>query len=186
MGLTVDSHSNAVTGRGTSRNDMKNLRYFFWVVDVGFILYWIITLIGVIPEEYLFKDYKNPILSAWNWSFLPLDLCVSCTGMYSIMLWKKGRQTWRTFALVSLVLTCCSGLQAIAFWVLRQDFDLAWWLPNGFLLIYPLFFIPGLLSLPAHEIPQESSGHSPAHGAMARHEDDASSVGDTLHTDADC
>jgi len=38
-------------------------------------------LAHVIPESYLFKDYDNPILQAWNWSFLPLDLCISFTDL---------------------------------------------------------------------------------------------------------
>ena len=124
---------------------MKTLKYYFWVVDIGFILYWLITLLGIIPNAYLFKDYHNPILVAWNWSFLPLDLFISVTGLSSLWLWKKNNSMWRPIALISLVLTSCSGLQAIAFWVLRSDFDISWWLPNLFLLVYPLFFIPGLI-----------------------------------------
>ncbi|MDH5160367.1 YvaD family protein [Heyndrickxia oleronia] len=123
---------------------MKLLRYFFWVTDVGFILYWTITFLHIIPDEYLFKDYKNPILSAWNWSFLPLDILISITGFTSLYLYKKGKSTWSKMAIVSLVLTSCSGLQAISFWVLRSDFDPSWWIPNLFLLIYPMFFLPGL------------------------------------------
>ena len=124
---------------------MKHLRPFFLIVDIGFVIYWFITLLKVIPANYLFKDYDNPILLAWNWSFLPLDLLISATGFYSIYLWRKGNKEWYMLALISLVLTSCSGLQAIAFWVLRADFDLIWWLPNLFLLIYPLFFIPKIL-----------------------------------------
>jgi hypothetical protein len=75
------------------------LRPLFLIVDLGFIAYWAITLAGVVPEEYLFKDYDNPILAAWNWSF----------------------------------------------WTLRGDFDPAWWLPNLFLLLYPLCFLPKLM-----------------------------------------
>jgi hypothetical protein len=57
-------------------------------------------------------------------------------------------------------LTFCSGLQAIAFWALRAEFDLTWWLANGYLLICPLFFIPCLLS----ERPeQHATGLAPAH-----------------------
>ncbi|GBF49336.1 hypothetical protein LPTSP4_08470 [Leptospira ryugenii] len=123
---------------------MQRLRYFFLVVDIGFIIYWIITLLGVIPNEYLFKDYENPILSAWNWSFLPLDLMISFTGLRSLWLYRKDRPVWKSWALVSLTLTFCSGLQAISFWALRQDFDLSWWIPNLFLLLYPIFFIPSL------------------------------------------
>ena len=132
---------------------MRTLKYFFWVVDIGFILYWSITLLELIPNEYLFKDYDNPILSAWNWSFLPLDLAISATGIGSIVLWQRGGEQWVPLALISLVLTSCSGLQAIAFWVIRGDFDPSWWLPNLFLLIYPLFFMRGLVSLSGGERP---------------------------------
>lgn len=126
---------------------MHKLKYYFLVVDIGFIFYWLITLAGFIPEELLFKDYDNPILSAWNWSFLPLDLFISFTGLWSIHLWRQNRDIWIPLALISLVLTFCSGLQAIAFWTLRADFDPGWWLPNLFLLLYPLFFMKPLINL---------------------------------------
>lgn len=124
---------------------MGSLRYFFLLTDVGFILYWLVTLSGLIPPEYLFKDYHNPILSAWNWSFLPLDLLISATGLWSLRLFARGAN-WESAALVSLVLTFCSGLMALAFWTLRRDFDIAWWLPNLYLMLYPLFYLPSLLS----------------------------------------
>ena len=120
------------------------LKPFFLIVDIGFILYWTVTLLRLIPEAY-FKDYDNPILAAWNWSFLPLDLLISATGLTSFYLMRRGDVGWRNVALISLVLTSCSGLQTLAFWTLRADFDLFWWLPNAFLLLYPLFFIPALL-----------------------------------------
>jgi hypothetical protein len=120
------------------------LRPLFLIVDLGFIAYWAITLAGVVPEEYLFKDYDNPILAAWNWSFLPLDLAISATGLMALRR-AKGGLSWRSLALVSLVLTSCSGLMAVSFWTLRGDFDPAWWLPNLFLLLYPLCFLPKLM-----------------------------------------
>jgi hypothetical protein len=124
---------------------MRSLKPFFLVTDLGFILYWLITLLGLIPAAYLFKDYHNPLLVTWNWSFLPLDLLVSASGLGSLALERRGDPRWRGLALVSLVLTACSGLQALAFWSLRADFDLAWWVPNLYLLIYPFAFIPRLL-----------------------------------------
>ena len=120
---------------------MRTLKFFFWIVDLGFVLYWVITLFHLIPPPLLFKDYANPILSAWNWSFLPLDLLISTTGLLSLWRYRCHDPQWRTFALLSLALTFCSGLQAIAFWSIRGDFDLVWWAPNLFLLLYPLFFI---------------------------------------------
>ena len=91
-----------------------------FLVDLGFIAYWAITLAGVIPDEYLFKDYDNPILSAWNWSFLPLDLAISATGLAALRRAKRGL-SWRDLALVSLVLTFCSGLMAVSLWTLHGD-----------------------------------------------------------------
>jgi hypothetical protein len=124
---------------------MGRLRPFFVVTDSGFVLYWMITLAGVLPEAWLFKDYHDPILWAWNWSFLPLDLAISATGFLSLALHARGRPEWIAWALVSLALTFCSGLQAVAFWTLRRDFDVAWWLPNLYLLLYPWAFLPRLI-----------------------------------------
>jgi hypothetical protein len=32
-------------------------------------------------------------------------------------------------------------MKSLAFWMIRGDFDPAWWIANGFLLVYPLLFI---------------------------------------------
>lgn len=120
---------------------MKKLKIFFLVTDIGFIIYWFITFLHLIPESYLFKDYNNAILVAWNWSFFPLDMCISFSGLSSILLYKKKHPLWSRAALISLTLTFCSGLQAVSFWFLRNDFDIMWWVFNLYLLIYPLFFI---------------------------------------------
>jgi hypothetical protein len=120
---------------------MKRLKMFFLLIDIGFITYWILVWFDLLPREYLFKDYDDPILQAWNFSFLPLDLLISATGLTSIWYHVRGRAIWQPMALISLTLTFCSGLQAIAFWALRRDFDLSWWTPNVVLMIYPLFFL---------------------------------------------
>lgn len=125
---------------------MKYLKPFFLVTDIGFIIYWIVTYFNLIPKSWAFKDYDNPLIIAWNWSFFPLDVFISITGLYSLYLYKKDKETWRTFALISLVLTFCSGLQAISFWAFSLDFEISWWAVNLYLVIYPLFFIRLFLS----------------------------------------
>ncbi len=124
---------------------MKKLRIFFLITDIGFILYWLITFLHAIPEAYLFKDYDHPILSAWNWSFFPLDMFISASGISCLVLYAKNNAMWRKLGIISLALTFCSGLQAVSFWFLRSDFDWAWWVLNLYLLVYPLFFIRGML-----------------------------------------
>lgn len=124
---------------------MQKLKVFFLITDIGFLAYWFITLLHIIPPNLTFGDYENPIISAWNWSFMPLDLFISITGITSLILYIKSNSLWKKLALISLSLTFCSGLQAISFWFLRSDFDLVWWVLNSYLIIYPLFFIKGLI-----------------------------------------
>ncbi|GAB3962772.1 hypothetical protein GCM10029978_018950 [Actinoallomurus acanthiterrae] len=110
------------------------------LTDVGLLLYWAIVFAGLIPVELAYKDYTNPILSDWNTSFVLLDLAASLTGLATLCR-TRARQSLMT---VSLTLTSTAGLQAVAFWALRGDFTLTWWLPNLFLLLFPL---PALVSL---------------------------------------
>ncbi|MEC0126430.1 YvaD family protein [Paenibacillus pabuli] len=124
----------------------RSLKTLFLLTDIGFLLYWIVTWGAWIPKEYLYQDYNNPLLVSWNLSFLPLDLLISATGLYSLFLLRRSDQRWRLVALISLVLTFCSGLQAIAFWSFRADFDWSWWVPNLYLMIYPLFYIRAIFS----------------------------------------
>ncbi|PFV82811.1 hypothetical protein COL05_09690 [Bacillus sp. AFS059628] len=123
---------------------MNRLKYFFLITDFGFVIYWLITIFHMIPQEYLFKDYEDPILVAWNWSFLPLDLLISLTGFLSLYLHSKQKHIWSHFAFLSLILTFCSGLQALTFWTIRLDFDISWWIPNLYLLVYPCFFLKSI------------------------------------------
>jgi hypothetical protein len=115
------------------------------LTDVGFLAYWLVTALQLLPAAWLFKDHDHPILQAWNWSFLPLDLGISATGLGALWLVKRGDGRGLPLALVSLTFTVCSGLLAVAFWTLRRDFDPGWWAPNLFLLLYPLPFLPRLL-----------------------------------------
>lgn len=117
------------------------MRVFFYATDIGFIVYWLLAAFADLPAEYLFKDYENPIMVAWNWSFLPLDLLISATGLSCLYLHKRDTARAEMLAVISLSLTVCSGLQAIAFWAIRSDYSFSWWAMNLYLLIYPLFFL---------------------------------------------
>ena len=126
----------------------RSLRVFMLAVDLGFLAYWLVTLLHLIPPAWLFKDYADPVLQSWNWSFLPLDLVVSATGLTALALARRGDPRARAAALLSLALTSCSGLMAVSFWSLRCDFDPTWWAPNLFLLVGPWPFLVGLLRQP--------------------------------------
>lgn len=124
---------------------MRIMKLLMLLTDVGFVLYWLVTIFHFIPADLLFRDYTNPILVDWNWSFLPLDLTISATGLSALWLFHKQNALWRPLTIISLTLTSVSGLQATAFWLFAGDFNLTWWLPNLFLLLYPLVFLPWLV-----------------------------------------
>ena len=114
--------------------------------DIGMLLYWAITAAMAlkvidIPGEWLFKDYHDPRVMAWNWSFFPLDLAFSYCGLHALSLSKKGDTRWRLFALVSLSLTMTAGGMACAYWTLLGEFDLVWYGMNASLVVWPLFYL---------------------------------------------
>ncbi|MET9336431.1 DUF5360 family protein [Nonomuraea sp. NPDC003804] len=117
---------------------LRTTKALMLVTDVGFVVYFTVTGLGLIPAEWAFADYANPLMADWNWSFLWIDLAASATGLASLWLLRGGRRQGEPLMLVSLVLTMASGLMAVAFWTLRGDFSPAWWIPNLYLLLFPL------------------------------------------------
>lgn len=118
------------------------LRWAMGLTDVGFILYWSVTGLAAagllqIPPEWLYKDYADPAMVVWNWSFAPLDLLASLTGLAALWRARSGRR-WASLALVSATLTFCAGFMAISYWAIAGDLDPAWWAANLFLMAWPL------------------------------------------------
>jgi Family of unknown function (DUF5360) len=128
----------------------SGLRWALLITDILMLTYWLVTALAALgvlqlPPAYLYRDYNNPLMVSWNWSFAPLDLIFSLVGLTSVRLARCGDARWRGLAILSLSLTFCAGLMAITFWTLQRDFDLSWWVPNLALMVWPLFFLPGLI-----------------------------------------
>lgn len=122
----------------------RPLRLFLLCVDLGFLVYWITSASHLLPAEWLYAHHDDPVMVDWNWSFLPLDAFVSATGLGALLLAQRREPRWPLLALVSLGFTSASGLNAIAFWALRGDFDISWWTPNLVLFLGPWPFIRSL------------------------------------------
>ncbi len=121
------------------------------VTDVAFILYWTLAALsqaGVvqIPPEWMYANYDRPDVIAWNWSFLPMDLAFSVFGLKAVAAARRGDPAWRPFAIVSLTLTMAAGGMAVSYWAILREFDPSWFLANLTLVIWPLFFMRGLMS----------------------------------------
>jgi hypothetical protein len=120
------------------------LRAFLLCVDLGFLAYWAISALHLLPPEWLYAHHEDPVMDAWNWSFLPLDLTVSATGLGSLWLSRRGDPRWPLLAAVSLAFTSASGLNALAFWALTGDYTFSWWAPNLLLFAGPWPLLSGL------------------------------------------
>jgi hypothetical protein len=86
---------------------MKRLKPFVLVTDVGFIVYWTVSLplllgLDVVPASWLFKDYHDPLVYAWNWSFFPLDMVLSICGLLAVRRHSRADPSWRPLAAFSL------------------------------------------------------------------------------------
>lgn len=128
---------------------MPRMRPFLLLTDLGFLAYWSVSLlmlvgVDIVPASWLFKDYDDPIVYAWNWSFFPLDVVLSICGLLAVRKHARGDASWRPLAAFSLALPFCAGFMAVSFWAIRLDFDPSWWAANLFLAIWPLVFLPKL------------------------------------------
>ena len=109
-------------------------------IDFGFIFYWLLIALNLIPHEWVFQNYDDPNVRAWNWSFLPLDIAASITGFMGI----KGKGNL-ALLVISSALTMVAGGMALAFWGIQGFFNLGWWLPNLFLFVAGLIFLVRLV-----------------------------------------
>ncbi len=121
------------------------------VTDVAFILYWSLAAFsqaGVvhIPPEWMYANYDRPDVIAWNWSFLPMDLAFSVSGLKAVAAARRGDPAWRPFAIVSLTLTMAAGAMAVSYWAILRELDPSWFIANLSLVIWPLFFMRRLMS----------------------------------------
>jgi hypothetical protein len=126
----------------TSRMPSAFLRWNLVLTDLGFIFYWALAAFNLFPSDWLYKDHDDPILTAWNWSFAPVDLAASLLGLSSLISARRGSESWSVLALLSVALTFCAGLMAVSFWAIRRDFDPVWWVLNLYLASWPLLAVP--------------------------------------------
>ena len=123
------------------RTDELVLRRTAWlmlVTDVGFLVYWTLIATKALPPNQMYASYDVPAVAAWNWSFLPLDVLASITGFLAARALHLGRTSAQVLLPTSLTLTSTAGGMALAFWAITGDFELSWWLPNAYLLLFPI------------------------------------------------
>jgi hypothetical protein len=120
------------------------------ITDIAFLVYWTIAALHAatliqIPPDWLYANADDPRVVAWNWSFFPLDVAFSLTGLAAVRCARRGDGAWRPLALISLILTMVAGGMAVSYWVLVAEFDPFWIGANALLLLWPISFLGGLV-----------------------------------------
>jgi len=128
----------------------RSLSAALTITDLAFLAYWLVagaSVAGLIalPPSLMYAGYDEPRVAAWNWSFFPIDLAFSLTGLAAVRAARRGDRLWKPLALISLILTMVAGLMAVAYWTVLGEFDPAWFLPNLALVIWPMVFLPRLV-----------------------------------------
>lgn len=120
------------------------------ITDFAFLIYWTVAAshalaLVQIPQDWLYANADDARVVAWNWSFFPLDIAFSLTGLAAVRCSRRGDAAWRPLALISLILTMVAGGMAVGYWVLLAEFDPFWIGANALLLVWPIPFLGGLM-----------------------------------------
>lgn len=140
------------------------LAWALTITDFAFLIYWAAAALHAlaiiqIPQEWLYTNADDPRVVAWNWSFFPLDVAFSLTGLAAVRYARVGSGAWRPLALISLILTMVAGGMAVGYWLLLAEYDPFWIGANTLLLIWPIPFLAGLvrdLSVPTSTLGGEA------------------------------
>lgn len=146
-----------------------SLAFALTITDFAFLIYWAVAALHAlalieIPQDWLYANAEDPRVVAWNWSFFPLDVAFSLTGLAAVRCARRGVAAWRPLALMSLILTMVAGGMAVSYWMLLAEFDPFWIGANAVLLLWPLPFLGGLvkaLSVPASTLGDEAAKDGP-------------------------
>jgi hypothetical protein len=136
----------------------RRLAIALLVTDLTFLAYWSVSalqLVGIadVSPGMMYAGHLEPRVVAWNWSFLPLDIAFSLTGLAAVSASRRHHASWRALAIVSLTLTATAGGMAVSYWTLLAEFDPAWFLPNLAILLWPFAFLPDLVRQPRCAVP---------------------------------
>lgn len=133
-------------------NASRGLKRTMFLTDLGFLTYWVLVSIGVISVG------KEGTLLDWNWSFFGLDMLAIFIGLGSLIAARRGSPLATQLIIVSLTLTSAAGLMAVSFYLIRLEFDPAWWIPNLWLLLFPIVGLISLMRLRKSPIKPAPSG----------------------------
>lgn len=123
--------------------EIGQMKLLLTITEIGMLAYWVFaalvaTALLSVSTDLLYADASNPLIIAWNWSFLPIDIMFALCGLLGRFA-PLTKQRGMVLSVVSLALMFCAGAMAISFWALQGWFDAAWWGMNLWLIVLSSF-----------------------------------------------
>ena len=115
------------------------------LTEIGMLGYWALAgaLVAgwvTIAPEYMYSDYENPVIVAWNWSFFPIDVAFALCGLTARFATLR-QSVAELLSVIGATLMFCAGVMAISFWVIQREFDPLWWGLNIWLCLLSILFL---------------------------------------------
>lgn len=127
-----------------------SLRLGLIVTDSLFLAYWLVAALAEghlisLPASLMYAGYGDARVCGWNWSFFPLDIAFSVTGLLAVRWGRDNDPRWRPAAIVSLLLTVVAGMMAVSYWTFMGEIVASWFVPNLVLMLWPIPFLASTL-----------------------------------------
>ena len=125
-------------GRPAARRYSKVMQLLLNMTEAAMLAYWLIAALAClnvisVSPHYMYDGYGQPLIDAWNWSFMPVDVLFALCGLSASHLAMPEEWRGRLYD-VALTLMFCAGLMALSFWFIRGEFAPVWWAMNLWLV----------------------------------------------------
>ncbi|MCK9268165.1 MAG: YvaD family protein [Alkaliphilus sp.] len=128
---------------------MKIYKLILGFMGFGYISYWILALLGVIPIE-----YSNANEFAYEWSFAVIDILIGLMNLTSLFMYLRKNLYWKIMLTITLSVSVGINFHTMIYWVILKNFSNPMWFIAMWVFSYSLI---GLILISKEKINGEYS-----------------------------
>lgn len=130
---------------------MKIYPYILGFMAVGYILYWLLAIIGFIP----IAD-SNINEFAFEWSFSIMDPLIGIFYLISLLFYKRKHSYWKILLTVTFSVSIGINFFTMIYWILLKKYFLPTWFMAIFVFLYSLI---GIIIINKEEVTEKESAN---------------------------
>lgn len=128
---------------------MKIYKYILGFMGFGYISYWILAILGVIPIP-----YSNANEYAYEWSFAVIDILIGLMNLISLFMYKKKNAYWKMMLTITLSISMGINFHTMIYWIILKNFSNPMWFMAMFVFSYSFI---GLILLTKEQLNERYS-----------------------------